>query len=191
MLRLKSPKAPDRLAGFNEGLFGVQDPTAASVVSAIEAQPDWDILDICAAPGTKTTQLAEVTFDKAKITATDINHRRLKMLRENIERLNLSSIEIVDFESIGKSQQLFDCILIDAPCSNTGVLAKRPEVRYRLTPASIKNLTKIQFDLLETAKKKLKPTGRIVYSTCSIESEENRLLISDFLHKNPDFTLRS
>lgn len=191
MLKIKSPKAPNSLPGFDQGLFSVQDPTAATVFSQLSPQADWAILDLCAAPGSKTTQLAELTADNAQITATDINPLRLNLLKENINRLSLTSIKIIEYEKIQKSPQLFDAILVDAPCSNTGVLARRPEVRYRLSLKAVKKLTKIQFDLLDTAKTKLKPTGIMLYSTCSIQREENVSLVKTFLQKNPAFTLQS
>ena len=123
MIKLTGPKAITSLPGFDDGLFVVQDLAASQVVRALKPKSGWTILDLCAAPGTKTTQLAEATGGKAKITATDIDTGRLEMVKENIARLGLSdSITTVEFIAVEK-QGGFDCVLVDAPCSNTGVLA--------------------------------------------------------------------
>ncbi|MBW8038640.1 MAG: 16S rRNA (cytosine(967)-C(5))-methyltransferase RsmB [Planctomycetes bacterium] len=188
-IRLKSPKAIAELPGFKEGLFTVQDITAALPVRLLNPQPGWTILDLCAAPGTKTTQLAELTEDSAKIIATDIDTERLKSVNENTTRLGITCVNILQYEQIRNSK--FDCVLLDAPCSNTGVLAKRIEVRYRVNPKAVKELAKTQTRLLADAAEMLKPRGRICYSTCSIQNPENSRLIKDFLQKNSGFELES
>jgi 16S rRNA (cytosine967-C5)-methyltransferase len=189
MLRIKNPHMVAQLPGFEEGLFIVQDITASRPVRLLEAQPDWTILDLCAAPGVKTTQLAEVTGDSAKIIATDIDDKRLKKVKENSDRLGISSIEVVPYQQIPEMK--FDCILLDVPCSNTGVLAKRIEVRYRIHPETVNELEKTQSELLHKAAELLKPFGKICYSTCSIQKQENSERIKDFLQKNPDFVLEN
>jgi len=190
MLRIKSPRTITELPGFTEGLFTVQDIAASLPVRFLQPQPDWDILDLCAAPGVKTTQLAELIGDKAKIIATDINTERLKKVRENITRLGLKNITVIEYEKLLGNAK-FDAVLLDVPCSNTGVLARRVETRYRITPAKIMQLTRTQAELLKTASTIIKPKGRIAYSTCSIQKPENSKLIEDFLQKNPDLKLES
>jgi 16S rRNA (cytosine967-C5)-methyltransferase len=194
MIKLKSPRAVTELPGFAEGLFSVQDITASQPVRLLKPQPEWTILDLCAAPGTKTTQLAELTGDKAKIIATDIDSQRLEKVRENTNRLGINSVKTVAYENLKKTSAEigpFDCILLDVPCSNTGVLAKRPEVRLRITPKAIAKLAKIQGELLETATAMIKPKGKICYSTCSILKAENSTLVKDFLQKNIQLKLDS
>lgn len=194
MIKIKSPGAVTELPGFDEGEFTVQDISAAQPLRLLQPQQQWTILDLCAAPGTKTTQLAELTGDKAKIIATDIDGERLKKVRENATRLGIKSTKIVPYENLEKTTARigpFDCILLDVPCSNTGVLAKRPEVRLRIRPKAIAKLTKIQGWLLESAASMVKPKGKICYSTCSIQRRENSELIKDFLQKNPHFALES
>jgi len=135
MIKLKAAKAVTELPGFAEGLFTVQDITASQAVRILQPQPEWTILDLCAAPGTKTTQLAELTDDSAKIIATDIDGERLKKVRENTARLGINSVSIIPYEqAVHKTTEIssFDAILLDVPCSNTGVLAKRVEARYRV-----------------------------------------------------------
>jgi len=196
MIKIKSPKAIALLPGFAEGLFTVQDITASQAVRILEPQPEWTILDLCAAPGTKTTQLAERTGDSAKIIATDINSERLKKVKENTARLGITSVNTVPYEELLNSEfeilnSKFDCILLDVPCSNTGVLAKRVEARYRIKPKAIKELTKIQTELLKTTAQMLKPQGKICYSTCSIQKAEDTELVKDFLLENKNFKLES
>jgi 16S rRNA (cytosine967-C5)-methyltransferase len=189
IIRLKSPKAITELPGFKEGLFTVQDITASLPVRLLNPRPEWKILDLCAAPGTKTTQLAEHTEDSAKIVATDIDAERLNLVNENAARLGITCVNILPYEQIPNSK--FDAVLLDVPCSNTGVLAKRIEVRFRINPKAIEKLTKTQNDLLDTAAKMLKPNGKICYSTCSIQKAENSERINDFLRDNPHFELES
>jgi 16S rRNA (cytosine967-C5)-methyltransferase len=189
MIRLKSPRAITKLPGFKQGLFTVQDVTASLPVRLLNPGPEWKILDLCAAPGTKTTQLAELTEDSAKIIATDVDPERLKSLKENISRLGITSVNVLAYEQILNYK--FDAILLDVPCSNTGVLAKRIEVRYRVNPKAIKKLTETQSNLLAAAAKMLKPNGKICYSTCSIQKAENSERVKDFLQKHPAFELES
>ncbi len=190
MIKIKSPCAITELAGFSEGLFSVQDLTASEPVKNMQVKPDWKILDLCAAPGGKVTQLAELTGDKAQIFATDIDAERLKKVSENTERLGIKNVTIVPYEQV-KQLGLFDCVLLDVPCSNTGVLARRIEARYRITPKTIKELVNIQSRLLDTAATMISQGTKICYSTCTIQADENRRLIEQFLKKNQDFKLET
>jgi len=196
LMKIKSPQAVTELPGFVEGLFTVQDMTASRAVRILRPQPDWTILDLCAAPGVKTTQLAEATGDSAVIIATDIDAERLKKVEENTARLGISSVDIVSYEELLNSKfkilnSKFDCVLLDVPCSNSGVLAKRIEVRYRIRPKAIQRLTKAQSELLGTAARLggIKPGSKICYSTCSIQKAENSELVRNFLLRNRTFKL--
>jgi len=194
MVRIKGARAITELPGFNEGLFSIQDITASQAVRILKPQPGWTILDLCAAPGGKTTQLAELTGDSAKIIATDIDNERLEMVKDNITRLGINSVNVAAYENLEKVTTqfgAFDAVLLDVPCSNTGVLAKRIEVRYRIKPRTITELTKTQAELLRAAAVMIKPQGKICYSTCSIQKEENSQLIGEFLQKNRNFKLES
>ncbi|NIP24604.1 MAG: 16S rRNA (cytosine(967)-C(5))-methyltransferase RsmB [Phycisphaerae bacterium] len=189
MIKIRNPRAITELSGFKKGLFTVQDITASLPARLLNPRPDWKILDLCAAPGTKTTQLAELTEDSAEIIATDIDQERLKFVNENTARLGITSVNILPYEQVLNSK--FDSVLLDVPCSNTGVLAKRIEVRYRINPKAVNELTKTQAGLLAATAKMLKPKGRICYSTCSIQKDENSRRVRDFLRDNPDFELQS
>ena len=194
MLKIKSPQAVVELPGFAEGLFSVQDTTASQAVKALRPCNGWTILDLCAAPGVKTTQLAELTADSAKIIATDIDSQRLERVKENIARLRLNSVSVIAYENLEKviaEIGPFDAVLLDVPCSNTGVLAKRVEARYRVKPKAVIELTKIQSELLTAAATMIKPQGKICYSTCSIQKAENTELVKVFLLENKNFKLES
>ncbi len=194
MIRIKSPKAVRDLPGFEEGLFTVQDISAAQPVQILNPQPDWKILDLCAAPGTKTTQLAEYTNDKAAIIATDIDSQRLQKVKENITRLGIKSIRTVlheQLDAVISETGPFDAVLLDVPCSNTGVLARRVEARFRLNKKAVDSLVKTQLELLKRAATFVKSNGKICYSTCSIQRCEDNSLIGKFLSQNLSFRLES
>ncbi len=192
MIRVKTPQPVSTLAGFAEGLFSVQDPTASQAVRLLKPQPGWVVLDLCAAPGGKTTQMAELMGDKGRIIATDIDVERLLKVNENCERLGIKSVETIKYERLGKiisETGGFDAVLLDVPCSNTGVLARRPEVRLRINEQAVTQLAKTQLQLLETAAKMLKTGGRICYSTCSIVKQENSEVVKQFLTKDKGFMI--
>jgi 16S rRNA (cytosine967-C5)-methyltransferase len=190
MIRIVSPHAVTQLPGFAEGLFTVQDLSASQAVRVLAPQAGWSILDLCSAPGTKTTQIAEMSQDKASITATDIDSARLERVRENIARLGLKSVTIVPYAQLEQGTAgRFDAILLDAPCSNTGVLARRVEARFRVTAKAVRDIAATQKGLLEKAAGLLKPGGRICYSTCSIQRQENQDRTREFLADHSEFEL--
>ncbi len=190
MLRLIGPQAIAQLPGFAEGWFTVQDLAASRVVRALDPQPGWAILDLCAAPGTKTTQLAERTHGAARIVATDANAERLTKVIENVSRLGCDNVTVVPFAEIERGRSgPFDAVLLDVPCSNTGVLARRIEVRHRVTRDAVNELAGTQRALLANAAALLKDDGRICYSTCSIQEAENGRLVRQFLATDTRFAL--
>lgn len=194
MIMIKSPRAVTQLPGFADGLFTVQDISASQAVPTLAPQPGWTVLDLCAAPGVKTMQLAEASGDSAKVVATDIDGKRLEMVRENVTRLGIKGVEIISYRDLANRASAmapFDAILLDVPCSNTGVLARRVEARFRVTPKILKDLVKVQAGLLVRAAEVLRPGGRVCYSTCSIQSAENDQLIRKFLRRNRHFDLES
>jgi len=197
MIRIKSPRDVTHLTGFAQGLFTVQDITASQAARLLQPQANWTILDLCAAPGAKTTQLAELTGDSAKIIATDIDSQRLERVKENIARLDVKSVSTFVYDQLFENSQFkilnskFDAVLLDVPCSNTGVLARRVESRYRLKQNTIAELTQTQAQLLQKAAALVKPGGKICYSTCSIQKAENADLVRQFIAKNADFELQN
>jgi 16S rRNA (cytosine967-C5)-methyltransferase len=171
---------------FQDGLFYIQDPSTLLAVEQLAPQPGETILDLCSAPGGKTTFIAQKMGNRGLIAAEDNQPARLKLLVENCQRLGVSCVRAGD--SPDPSTQ-FDRILIDAPCSNTGVMRRRVDLRWRLQPAEIARLRKNQTRLLVQAAPRLKPGGVLVYSTCSLEPEENEEVVKDFLGAHPQFHL--
>ena len=192
MIKLTRPGNITDLPGFDAGLFTVQDLAAAAVVPLLNPQDNWRILDLCAAPGTKTTQLAEITHGKAEIFAADIDPARSKKIKQNLDRLGLVGVAVVnyaDIQTLAQQKGPFDAVLLDVPCSNTAVLAKRPEVRLRITPKAVENLAQTQSQILRTAADLVRPGGKICYSTCSVLKQENQRQIQNFLAQSPNFKL--
>jgi len=190
MIKVKGPGSIRNIAGFADGEFSVQDPTAAEAVKNLNLGSGLRVLDVCSAPGGKTRQMAELMGDSGQIFATDIDSQRLKKVAANCERLGISSVKTIPYEEIS-STGAFDVILLDVPCSNTGVLARRPQVRHRITPQAIKHLANMQLEIINRAVRFLKPAGRICYSTCSICQQECSELLRRFIGENPDFTVES
>ena len=191
-IRYEGPFRIVDLPGFADGSFTVQDETAMSAAALLAPQPGERVLDLCAAPGTKTTHLAELMKGEGSIVATDVDLGRLRRIEENADRLGFSSMihPLVIREDLSELPEgPFDAILIDVPCSNTGVLGKRPEVRSRITPEDIDELVSTQKRLLDAAATLVVPGGRIVYSTCSVEPEENSGVVTQFLQKSTNFEL--
>lgn len=160
---------------FAEGLYTVQDETSMKVAPLLDPKPGERVLDLCAAPGGKTTQLAELMGGKGVVVAVDLPDR-IGLVAEAAKRLGLANIECVAGDGATVAfKEGFDAVLVDAPCSNTGVLARRPDVRWRLKEKDIAGAVVVQRALLANAARLLKPGGRLVYSTCSLEPEENTL----------------
>ena len=182
----------EALPEYKEGQFIVQDPATAAAVSLMDIRPGLNVLDACAAPGGKTIQLAW-RMTGGRLVALDLYEDRLATLRENLARTRQTENVVVaqaslsdDPAAIRETYGLFDRILLDVPCSNTGVLRRRPDARWRWTTKRMKKLCETQAQLLEAALPLLAPNGRIIYSTCSLEPEENRKQISAFRKAHPE-----
>lgn len=175
-LLVKNPSGLVATSEFKDGLFTIQQEASMKTVEVLDPKEGSKILDLCAAPGTKTSYLAEYTRNTGKIIANDISRNKLSLIRENIKRLGLSNIELDSFDaSVYRSdfEEKFDYVLVDAPCSGLGVMARKPEIRYNRTIDDIKNLAHLQRQILATAIRYLKPGGFLVYSTCTLGKIEN------------------
>jgi len=170
--------------GFAEGRFIVQNPATQLAVRAMDAHEDLTVLDTCAAPGGKTIQLA---WKGAKVTACEVNPRRRRTLLENLKRVGLAEkVEVVEsFDAL--LDRTFDRVLVDAPCSNTGVLRRRPDARWNWSEEKLAQLVKLQSEILESAARFVKKDGLLVYSTCSNELDENEGQLQTFLSSHPAF----
>ncbi|HKQ37741.1 MAG TPA: 16S rRNA (cytosine(967)-C(5))-methyltransferase RsmB [Verrucomicrobiae bacterium] len=181
------------LKSFLDGGFYVQDPSTLFSVHELAPKPGETILDMCAAPGGKSTYIAALMNNIGKIVATDLSPGRLELVRQNIARLGVTCATIEPWSAaISQSPRAsFDRILLDVPCSNTGVMRRRVELRWRIQAEELERLVKEQRDLLEHAAQLIKPGGVIVYSTCSLEPEENVELIDGFLQSHPRFAVKA
>jgi 16S rRNA (cytosine967-C5)-methyltransferase len=186
-VRLREAATVRDLPGYAEGWFTVQDESAMRVASALNPSPGDTVLDLCAAPGGKTTHLAELMRDAGRVIACDIDGERLQTVAALAQRLGLVSVERGEAAPLGP----FDAALVDVPCSNTGVLGKRPEARWRQRPDDLGQLTALQTRLLRLATERVRPGGCVVYSTCSIEPEENRGVVEAVLRQTPDLRLEA
>lgn len=175
------------------GSIYIQDPATRHCVELLDPQPGETVLDACAAPGGKAFLIASAMGGGSGLRCTDSNAKRLPRLRENLERLHIrdASVDTHDWTQPAPDawHGSFDAILLDVPCSNTGVIRRRVDVRWRLKPLDIETIRETQLSILRNALACLKPGGRIVYSTCSIQLSENQGLIGDFLEQNPEYRM--
>jgi 16S rRNA (cytosine967-C5)-methyltransferase len=188
----KSIKLP-KTEWMDQGYIYIQDPATQHAVNLLDPQAGETILDACAAPGGKSTQIAAAMSNHGTLICTDSNSKRIPRLLENLNNLyvKIAATEVFDWTNPApeKWHNFFDGILLDVPCSNTGVFRKRIDARWRITPESFTQLRELQLEILNNAVPCIKVGGRIVYSTCSIDAEENTLLIKKFLTNNPNFKL--
>lgn len=190
-IRLKESSRVEELPGFADGRITVQDETAMHAATLLDPQPGQRVLDLCAAPGTKSSHLAEIMGDSGEVIAADASRERLKRVGETLVRLGLGSVRTVAIgeDGSGLPDGEFDAVLLDVPCSNTGVLGKRPEARWRVTPNDLRELPPRQVRLLSLALDRVRRGGRVVYSTCSIEPEENEGVVQAALAGREGFTV--
>jgi 16S rRNA (cytosine967-C5)-methyltransferase len=178
VLRWSGGESPFATACFRDGWFVVQDPTAVRAAEAVPVRLGGSVLDLCAAPGTKATLLAEGVGAGGAVYAFDRDVARRQRIRDNAARLRLPQLQMVeDLDAVPP----VDAVLVDVPCSNTGVIARRVEVRRRLRPVTIVDLAAAQRELLLQATQRVAPGGTVVYSTCSLEPEENGQLVREAL----------
>jgi len=181
--------------GYAEGEFIVQDPATAGAIELLDVKPGQSVLDFCAAPGGKTVQIAwrlrgavatQGCAVASRLVAQEVNPKRLRRLQANLKRLQLDWVTAVEQVGTGDNSK-FDRVLADVPCSNTGVLRRRPDARWRWEGEHLKQLVALQAEIFAAAAERVAPGGRLVYSTCSNEPEENEEQIAAFLAAHPDF----
>ena len=190
VFELKSHPPFARLPSFQEGLFYVQDPSTLLAVRELAPQPGETVLDLCAAPGGKLTYMAQLMRNEGRLLAHDTTPERLQLITENCARLGVTCVQALLPSTLNSQPSTpFDRILVDAPCSNTGVMRRRVELRWRIRPEEIGRLRAVQLALLREAAPLLKPGGTLVYSTCSLEPEENSQVVDEFLAGHLAFKL--
>lgn len=185
--------AIQQLPGFKEGWWTIQDSSAQLVTHLLEPQPGEIIIDACAAPGGKTTHIAELMGDSGNIKACERTASRLKKIPENAQRLQLKSISIYtgDSRNIPEFVNSADRVLLDAPCSGLGTLHRRPDIRWRSTPQTVQELSILQQELLTHTATWVKPGGILVYATCTLNREENEEVIQSFLENHPHWRIEA
>lgn len=169
------------VSGYATGEFIVQDPATAHAVRLLDPRAGERVLDACAAPGGKTIQIA---WRGADVTACEVNPKRRRTLETNLARVGLSSVKVIGELENG----LWDKVLVDAPCSNTGVLRRRPDARWNWSEDKLASLVKLQMEILDASASRVAPGGKLVYSTCSNEPEENDEQVAAFLTRHPEFS---
>jgi 16S rRNA (cytosine967-C5)-methyltransferase len=185
------PPLPE-LPSFKNGSFYVQDPSTLLAAVELDPAPGHAVLDLCAAPGGKTTYIAQLMKNQGRIVAEDIHPARLRLIQENCTRLGVTIVQpalVAETPPAFTSAGAFDRVLLDAPCSNTGVMRRRVDLRWRIRPEEFERLRSTQSDLLRRAASHVKPGGLLVYSTCSLEPEENRAVVELFLSERQEFRL--
>lgn len=180
-----------RLDSFKQGLFQVQDEASMIAAHVLGAQKGAKVLDLCAAPGGKTTHIAQLMEDTGEIHAFDVHEHKIELIKENCRRLGIHSVRaaLCDARHLPDSYQGWaDYILLDAPCSGLGVLGRRPDARWRKSIGDVAEMKALSGEILGAAASYLKPGGIICFSTCTITPEENESAIKEFLQNRPDFS---
>jgi 16S rRNA (cytosine967-C5)-methyltransferase len=185
-VKLPPGVALTELSAYSDGRFFVQDPAATLVTQYAAIPPGCIVADVCAAPGGKTLELAR---GAARVVASDKSATRLSRLAENIRRVDSNVIELLVMDARTPALTAMDAVLVDAPCSGTGTFRRHPDARWRLKAADLPALSTTQKSLLEAAAQIVRPGGLLVYSTCSLEPEENDQQVDQFLASHPDFVL--
>ncbi|MGE5401878.1 MAG: 16S rRNA (cytosine(967)-C(5))-methyltransferase RsmB [Ignavibacteriales bacterium] len=174
---------------FGKGYFSIQDESTGLPCRLLDVKPGMRVLDLCAAPGGKTAYIASLMNNQGEIVALDKYESRLKVLNRNMSRMGIANVKAVEEDALKFEDGKFDRIILDAPCSGLGTLSKKPDIKWKRDINDIRNLTILQYELLEKAASMVKDGGAIVYSTCTIEPDENYDIISRFLQNHADFRL--
>ncbi len=185
---------PLPLDALQTGQVYVADPSTRHCIRLLAPQKDEKILDACAAPGGKSAAIIAATLGEVQLLATELEAHRLPQLRENLSRAGGESIQVAQHDWTRPCPQAwrgaFDAVLLDVPCSNSGVLQRRVDARWRMQEEEIDRLSALQLQILERAAEAVRPGGRLVYSTCSIDRQEDRAVVEAFLASHPEFILK-
>ena len=174
---------------FREGLITVQDESAMLVSPLLDLKPGDIALDLCAAPGGKTTHIAELLENEGKVYSFDLHENKLSLINENVERLGLNNVEIEAMDATKLNSKFVSCadkVLIDVPCSGLGIIRKKPEIKWNKSRKALKDLVPTQREIMENAWAYLKNGGTMIYSTCTLNTEENQDNVEWFLNKHKD-----
>jgi 16S rRNA (cytosine967-C5)-methyltransferase len=193
-LILKEVGSIDSLKAFKEGLFQVQDESSMLVSKALDPQPGEFVIDVCCAPGGKTTHIAQLMQNRGKILGWDIHPHKIELVQKAAKRLGIGIINAVSHDAAIEVYDLHgqaDRVLVDAPCSGLGIIRRKPDIKWNKVQNDVGDIVNLQKKILQVSSKYVKPGGYLVYSTCTIQEEENIGVIEDFIKKNPHFILES
>lgn len=182
------------LKEFEDGLFTIQDESSMLVAQIMDPREGSTVLDVCSAPGGKSTHMAQYMGNKGLIISRDIFDHKTRLIKENADRLGIDIIEVENYDALIRDDSLLekiDYLLLDAPCSGFGLIRRKPEIKWNRLQEDIYHLSKLQYDIIDNVKDYVKPGGTLIYSTCTIEKDENILLIHKFIKENPNFKLES
>lgn len=191
-LILKNFSNIEKSKEFNEGLFIIQDESSMIPAKVLDPKPNMKIMDLCSAPGGKTTHIAALMENKGEIIAFDVHQHKINLIKDNCKRLgiNIVDVKLKDAQILMDEYiDYADGILVDVPCSGLGLLRKKPEIKFNIKKQDIETLTNIQRTILENASKYVKKDGYIVYSTCTLTFEENENIINEFLNSHDNFEI--
>ncbi len=191
-LRLNKIGNLDKSKAFLDADFYIQSPAAALAAYILEPQPGDIVIDMCAAPGGKTLFMAELMNNKGKIYSFDIYEHKIKLIEENCQKYKADIVTPCINDASVYNKQFFECadkILCDVPCSGFGIISKKPDIKYKRQEVDILSLSKLGKSILDNASKYLKPGGTMVFSTCTIERDENEAVVCSFLEEHPEFAL--
>ena len=180
------------LPGFEDGFFTIQDISSMKVADMADIKPGMTVLDVCAAPGGKTTHVAQLMKQTGKVIARDVHEHKLSLIRENVERLMLKNVQVELFDAMILDETLIeqaDVVLVDAPCSGLGIIRRKPDIKYNKTLEQLNSLVEMQKQILSTASHYVKNNGVLIYSTCTLNKSENQDVVMWFLEQNADYEL--
>ncbi len=188
---IKAKQPLNTLPSYKEGLFYIQDKASCFAAQAADPKPGNIVFDVCSAPGAKTTYLAQLMQNEGTIVSVDFSNRRMKVWKKETARMGVKIAEPVIADACAplpfKPQA--DLVILDPPCTSTGVFAKQPSAKWRLRPSSVEKMAAIQWKMINSCAEKVAAGGELTYSTCSITLEENEMIIERFLKVHPEFTL--
>lgn len=174
---------------FGKGYFNIQDESTGLACRLLDVNENMRVLDLCSAPGGKTAYLTVMMKDKGEVVAIDKFESRLRLVKQNLDRLGIKSVKTIAIDALEFRGEKFDRVLADVPCTGTGTLSKKPDIKWKKDIFDIRKMNELQYKLICKAAEMVKPGGAFVYSTCSIEPEENFEIVKKFLDNHPDYKL--
>ncbi len=191
-LVIENPNEIDKLHEYKQGLFSIQSESSMLAVQILNPKENSFVIDMCAAPGGKTLNAAEIMNNTGKIISRDVYAKKLSLIEKETIRLSIDIVKAEEYDATKLDESLIakaDYIIVDVPCTGLGIIRRKPEIKYKNIDEDLNNISKIQYKILENASKYLKQDGELIYSTCSTERKENIELVNEFLNNNKDFKL--